>query len=215
MHVMKSRVLPNEKLSPGRPRTFDHAAAVDAAMHLFWSRGFGATSAGDLADAMSIQRSSFYNTFGDRESAFTEAVGRYVGASPDVVLDQIPPDGPVVPVIAAMLQEACRRLACDRKARGCLLVNSMAELIGANPKLGPMLARGLEQRLELLVRLFKQAVARGEMRNPENFGAAARGFMAFLTGLNLMAKVVRDEEDLWQTCRIFLSNMGMSVPTKA
>lgn len=208
---MKQRMPAEGKAAPGRPRSFDHDAAVDAAMHLFWSRGFGATSAGDLAQAMSIQRSSFYNTFGDRESAFAEALQRYLRAAPDAVMEQIPADGPVVPVVVAMLKEACTRLACDRKARGCLMVNSMAELIGANPKLGPVLARGLERRLELIVRLFKQAVLRGEMRKPDNYNAAARTFLAFLAGLNLMSKVVRDEDELWQTCRTFLMNLGMNL----
>lgn len=38
----------------GRPREFDREAALDAAMCLFWRKGFATTSIKDLCDAMGI-----------------------------------------------------------------------------------------------------------------------------------------------------------------
>jgi AcrR family transcriptional regulator len=61
----------------GRPKTFDKETVLDAAMLLFWERGFEQTCVDDLASAMGIQTSSLYSSFGDKESLFLQAVEHY------------------------------------------------------------------------------------------------------------------------------------------
>jgi len=46
-------------------------------MHLFWRRGYEATSVSDLTDAMGITPPSLYAAFGDKKRLFLEAVDRY------------------------------------------------------------------------------------------------------------------------------------------
>lgn len=62
---------------PGRPRSFDEAAALEAAMHVFWQKGFEATSLDDLTKAMGLSRSSFYATFGCKQTLFLRALEHY------------------------------------------------------------------------------------------------------------------------------------------
>ena len=195
----------------GRPRTFDQDEALEIAMQMFWRSGFAATSVGDLADAMSMQRSSFYNAFGSREGVFAAALQRYASGLPDRALERISPDEAVGPSLVAMFREICRLRASDPEARGCMMVNAMSELIGVNSVLGPELARALEERLVLISRLLRQAAARGELRELPDSEACARSFVAFLSGLNLLSKVVRAEAELWETCRTFLVNLGFVV----
>ena len=61
----------------GRPRTFDESTALDQAMRLFWERGYEAAGVDDLANAMGISMSTFYSTFGDKETLFLSALNKY------------------------------------------------------------------------------------------------------------------------------------------
>ena len=61
----------------GRPREFSEAAALDAAMRVFWEKGYEGASLGDLTGAMGINRSSLYASFGDKEELFNRVIARY------------------------------------------------------------------------------------------------------------------------------------------
>ena len=57
-----------------RPTEFDRTKALEAAMKLFWVRGFIATSLPDLLDVMGIARSSFYASFHTKRDLFIECL---------------------------------------------------------------------------------------------------------------------------------------------
>lgn len=61
----------------GRPRGFNEAQALEAAMLLFWSKGYEGATTNDLAYAMGISASSMYAAFGSKEELFKRAVVRY------------------------------------------------------------------------------------------------------------------------------------------
>jgi TetR/AcrR family transcriptional repressor of nem operon len=192
----------------GRPAEFDREAAIKCAMDEFWKRGFTAVSVSDLADAMSITRSSFYNGFGDREAVFRQALEAYERIAPDAVLDMIAPGQPVRPVIRKMFREICRVRAADLGARGCLVVNSISELGGSEGRLSGYIREAVLARMRTYERLLRQAANQGEIDKPQDIRAAALAFFAFAIGLNTVSKVVRDEGELWRICEAFLDGIG-------
>ena len=62
----------------GRPVAFHKEAALNAAMRLFWERGYEGTSMADLSQAMGIHPSSIYAAFGDKHALFALAAKRYM-----------------------------------------------------------------------------------------------------------------------------------------
>lgn len=62
----------------GRPRKFDHATALDAALRTFWTRGYGGTSMDELCTAMGMNRPSLYASFGNKDAVYAAAVEHYV-----------------------------------------------------------------------------------------------------------------------------------------
>jgi TetR/AcrR family transcriptional repressor of nem operon len=192
----------------GRPAKFDEATALDAAMNHFWAVGYDRAGVSDLAAAMGLTRSSFYNSFGNRDALFQKVLARYGSIAPDRVLDAIGPNDPVLPVLADMLRDVCRTRAADRQARGCLVVNCLADAgsDGASP---PGMRALLEARIKHLTALMAQAQNQGEVAPDVDKATLAGEFITFLYGLNLTSRIVRDEQALWRQCESFLRAHGL------
>ena len=61
----------------GRPRGFDTGVALDAALKVFWAKGYEGTTVSDLTRAMELNMSSLYAAFGDKENLFRQVAARY------------------------------------------------------------------------------------------------------------------------------------------
>lgn len=113
------------KITLGRPRGFDADAALRAALEVFWSRGYAATSLDALNDAMGLSRSSFYACFGSKHELLMASVQLYT-------------DERFAAMTARAVANADPRLAIHEMltavanieggSRGCLFVNAVAEL---------------------------------------------------------------------------------------
>lgn len=196
-------------VAAGRPATFDRNTAIKRAMNLFWLDGYLGVTARDLAKAMNIQRSSFYNSFGSKEQVFTEALQNYVQLAPDAALDTIKPGQPVIATVVASLRELCRVRAADKKARGCLVCNSVAELVGVDKKLGPILNDAVKHRIAVMEALFTQARDQDEFVPLTTIPDTARTFVTFSLGINVASKTIRSEAELWSICQTFLLGIGV------
>jgi AcrR family transcriptional regulator len=60
-----------------RPREFDEDEVLQAALRLFWEKGYEGTSLDDLMAAMGLTKSSLYKAFGNKEALFWRVVERY------------------------------------------------------------------------------------------------------------------------------------------
>ncbi|MGK4567779.1 TetR/AcrR family transcriptional regulator [Flavobacterium sp. 3HN19-14] len=56
---------------------FNECEIIEKAMNVFWEKGYHNTSMQDLVDAMQINRSSLYNTIGDKHCLFMKCVTSY------------------------------------------------------------------------------------------------------------------------------------------
>ncbi len=60
-----------------RTREFSEDQVLDAAMHLFWSKGSPGTSIQDLVEATGLKPPSIYNAYGNKRDLFNIVLARY------------------------------------------------------------------------------------------------------------------------------------------
>ena len=102
-----------------RPREFEEAAALDAAITCFWERGYGATSVRDLAGEMKISGPSLENAFGDKRSLFRKALERYMQTSARARIIDLESSLPPKLAIRAFLAGVVKHSTDDQGRRGC------------------------------------------------------------------------------------------------
>jgi AcrR family transcriptional regulator len=61
----------------GRHREFCVEKALDAALCVFWRKGYEGASYADLTEATGVERPALYSAFGNKEALFRRALARY------------------------------------------------------------------------------------------------------------------------------------------
>ena len=120
--------LPTGRDGMPRPREFDEAAALEAAMECFWRRGYEATSLRDLTASMGLTAPSLYNAFGDKQELFARALGALSRRTTRDRLRRLEQTLAPKAALHRFFAEIIEHSINDRQRKGCFLVNSALEI---------------------------------------------------------------------------------------
>jgi AcrR family transcriptional regulator len=172
----------------GRPREFDRDAALQAAMLLFWRKGFAATSMNDLCDAMDVRSPSLYAAFGSKEALYLETVEHYVQTIGPSVWDKLTEGATARAGVERLLLAGSETLPKSRtKPAGCM---AMLSAIGDEwPAMITDVVRKV--RLEVLNQLrarLKAAMAEGELAAATDIDGLSRFYLSVFQGMAIQAR---------------------------
>jgi AcrR family transcriptional regulator len=172
----------------GRPREFDRDAALEAAMLLFWRKGFATTSMNDLCEAMGVRSPSLYAAFGSKEELYLEAMERYVGIQGQLVWDRLEEGTSARAGVENVLIAAAENLPKSRASpAGC-----MAVLAAVGDEWPAPIARVARKiRLEMLDRLharLETAVTEGELPASTDVDSLSRFYLGVFQGMAIQAQ---------------------------
>jgi TetR/AcrR family transcriptional regulator, transcriptional repressor for nem operon len=171
-----------------RPREFDEAVVLDAAVESFWSRGYEATSVRDLIEATGLTGASLYNAFGDKRALFRTALDHYVEGSVGERIkrcETLPPRQ----AISAFFDEILSRSLNDRQHKGCMLVNSALEIAPHDAEFRKIVA-GVLTRIETFFwERLEAGQADGTVTSSLSAQTLARHLLGVLMGVRVLARV--------------------------
>ena len=170
-----------------RPREFDEATVLEAAMNCFWAQGFESTSVRDLAEEMGITGASLYNAFGDKRSLYRRALAHYLETS---VRDRVSrlQQLPALQAIRVFFDEVIERSMTDKQRRGCMLVNAALELAPYDAEFQKVVS----QEMVFIETFFRGCIAAGQKdgtispaRPPAEL---AKVLLSVLLGIRVLAR---------------------------
>jgi TetR/AcrR family transcriptional repressor of nem operon len=171
-----------------RQREFDVEKALDAAMQIFWEKGFEATSLSDLTSRMGIQRPSLYSAFGDKKELFEASLRKYTRSHASNVQVKLQNSSSVKEGFRTLFEGIVAEEYSESNNRGCFCINTMVELAPHDEKL-EILTR---EHQMFLSAIFQETIERGlrsgELEPIMNTKALAQTLVVSLIGLTVMMK---------------------------
>jgi len=179
----------------GRPREFDEEEVLDRAMNLFWERGYAAAGVSELLAHMGISRQSLYDTFGSKRELFRRAIEHYRATQLTQALALLERQGSRVENVKAVVR-FFEELALDRRARGCLVANTLVEVGSHDPELSELLRETLGILQTAIEKTLREAQEVGELPPGKSPLGLSRALTNALVGLSVSGRLRMDRAEV-------------------
>ncbi|MED1793260.1 TetR/AcrR family transcriptional regulator [Brevibacillus nitrificans] len=171
-----------------RNKEFDERAALDAAMQVFWEKGYEATSLSDLTARMGIQRTSLYATFGDKQALFLACLEKYSEATMAYYQAKLQKETTIREAIRSCFTDIIASAYDAKPNRGCFSINTMVELAPHDPEFARITRHNQTQLQELFQQAIERGMETGELAEKLDAAAVSRSLVVYLAGLLVTLK---------------------------
>ncbi|QHS59069.1 TetR/AcrR family transcriptional regulator [Chitinophaga agri] len=150
-----------------REKEFIPEEKIAKALDVFWEKGYNATSMQDLVEAMQINRSSLYNSFGDKHNLFLECLRTYgYLAAKDyesvLTLKDLSPLETMEKIIDVFVSGTIYDCKC------CMGMKSSFELAGDDDEVRSVIKQASARTIGIFTDLLKRAKEQGELSDDKD-----------------------------------------------
>jgi TetR/AcrR family transcriptional repressor of nem operon len=183
---------------------FDPEQALEAAMSLFWRKGYEATSLQDLLQATGLSKSSLYQTFGSKRALFERSLDLYRRdrvARMREMLDQARSGRAFIErVVYGVAGETRGRSA----RRGCLVMNTASEFAQSDAQIAKLVKQGTRAFAAVFEAAVVRAREEGGISLTLDPAVVARYLVSSMGGLRTMVKAGATPAEVESVARVIL-----------
>lgn len=180
----------------GRPKEYDDAAVIDAAMDVFWTNGYEACSTQELCERTGLGRGSLYHAFGSKQNLYEQALRHYQELGLQTQTEILNGPGTARERLRALLQWGVDGDLVPEKRRGCMALFSVMERSSKDPAIG-QINRAYVNKLEaVLCHVIAVGQRNGELSGDRSALEVTRAFLASYYGLRILGQSMPDRDFL-------------------
>jgi len=159
---------------------FNECEIIDKAMNVFWEKGYQATSMQDLVDAMQINRSSIYNTFGDKHQLFMKCISIYFENAMLEIKEKVAKQSSAKQALINIIKDKAAWIVdCEK---GCLGIKTVFEIAPEDNEVRKQMSKNNEIFLQFLSEVVQKAIDDKELDDSEDAMLMAEYIMTSFTG---------------------------------
>lgn len=179
-----------------RARPYDRDAALDAALTLFWQKGYHATSLKDLEATLGMKPGSIYAAFTSKEKLFNLALERYFEMnraefSAAIINAESPLHG-----LAGFMRALGRLTEDDPQRRACMIVKTLLNSTAEDAAISRQVEKYLDLMEAEMAIAFDRAKQLGEIPDDADCRRLARRYQSDITALKIEAYRGVDPDEL-------------------
>lgn len=171
-----------------RALPYDRDTAIDAAMTLFWRKGYHATSLKDLEAALNMKPGSIYAAFDSKEALFGLSLERYYERSLAGLRQALDDAASPLAALAEFLRKTGRDPFEDPSRCACMLMKTVLNATPDEPQLSERAGQYLDALRAQMAQAFERAKAMGELPSDADADKLARRFQANVMQLRIEAQ---------------------------
>ena len=179
-----------------RHAEFNRNTVIDRATAVFWVRGYGKTSIGDLVEATGLQPGSLYAAFGNKKGLFLEVIDQYNRSFIGKINTLRDEPGRSIDKLEGLLSDIVDEAADGSAERGCLTVNALLEMAAHDEDIADRLCAYNAQLRKAFAWLVRDAQAEGDVRAGQDPNELASFVLNNVWGMRVMCKSRPDRASL-------------------
>ena len=168
--------------------TFDREKVVENVMMLFWKKGYTATSMQDLVDVTGLNRSSFYNSFGDKFSLYEEALKLYEVKQQEMIHRYMIGSSSPKEALKALFKGISSDIRAGNQ-NGCMISNCTSELASQDARVKEFLIANKDYVVDLFEGLVREAQKQGQIDSSRDSKSIALFLFSSLHGLRITSVI--------------------------
>ncbi|XPF94365.1 TetR/AcrR family transcriptional regulator [Colwellia sp. RE-S-Sl-9] len=199
-------------MTSGRKKSFDEKTALNAAMDVFWQKGYVGASLTDLTTRMGINKPSMYSAFGNKETLFVKATQCYIDTKIQPHIKFLFEEGITLKQRLKNHMMSIVSMQCaSEQSKGCYLALCQSELISGDipEQAKELLKKADVMPSQLYTDLFNNDVEAINLGLNKNAQANGVSIYTILKGTASMARSGIEQSQLEYSIDSMIAGIGI------
>ncbi|MEI2273549.1 TetR/AcrR family transcriptional regulator [Sphingobacterium sp. ML3W] len=188
-----------------RNKEFDYFEKLEIVRNLFWEKGYHATSMNDIVDALELNRSSIYNTYGNKHTLFLKCLENYAKMKTAQYKKATSYDGSSFEILGHTVHDVMHQTIQDKKA--CLIIRTIFELGDSDPLVNHLITTNAKVLEEIFRTLIEKSIVENDIKHNILPEVAARCILSSFSGFYRHYIVSGKKAEVEQMIDFMLSSM--------
>ncbi|MGC5745513.1 TetR/AcrR family transcriptional regulator [Chryseobacterium sp. NFX27] len=154
-----------------RNKEFDYTDKLEVVRNLFWEKGYHTTSMHDIVAVMKLNRSSIYDTYGNKHDLFLKCLSNYATFKENQYVKASLAKDKGIESLEYIIRDVVNQTLADNKA--CLIVKTIFEVAPSDPEVKQFILKNAAVLQAILERSISQARSEGDIKSESSSSVIA------------------------------------------